>query len=116
MSSKPRRGTSPCRLPAQDHHTAVLVRRACLPRGADRLDLGDGAEHQHVACGFLFPLLQSSLGLRGTLLLTAGASVLGLALTLVLPESAGQSLDDIAAGTPRTAVQNLPAADLAPVA
>jgi MFS transporter, PHS family, inorganic phosphate transporter len=65
---------------------------------------------------FLFPLLQTSLGLRGTLLLTAGASVLGLALTLVLPEPAGQSLDDIAAGTPRTPVQNLPAAGLAPVA
>jgi MFS family permease len=65
---------------------------------------------------FLFPLLQTSLGLRGTLLLTAGASVLGLALTLVLPEPAGQSLDDIATGTPRTPVQNLPAADLAPVA
>ena len=45
---------------------------------------------------FLFPVLQSSLGLRGTLLLTAGVSVLGLALTLVLPEPAGRSLDDIA--------------------
>jgi len=44
---------------------------------------------------FLFPVLQSSLGLRGTLLLTAGVSVLGLALTLVLPEPARRSLDDI---------------------
>jgi MFS transporter, PHS family, inorganic phosphate transporter len=44
---------------------------------------------------FLFPLLQSSLGLRGTLLLTAGISVAGLLLTLVLPEPAGRSLDDI---------------------
>jgi PHS family inorganic phosphate transporter-like MFS transporter len=44
---------------------------------------------------FLFPLLQTSMGLRGTLLLTAGVSVLGLALTLVLPEPAGRSLDDI---------------------
>ena len=35
---------------------------------------------------FLFPLLQSSLGLRGTLLLTAGVSVLGLLLSLLLPE------------------------------
>ena len=35
---------------------------------------------------FLFPLLQTSLGLRGTLLLTAGVAVLGLALTMVLPE------------------------------
>jgi MFS transporter, PHS family, inorganic phosphate transporter len=47
---------------------------------------------------FLFPVLQSSLGLRGTLLLTAGVSVAGLALTLVLPEPAGRSLDDITAG------------------
>jgi MFS family permease len=44
---------------------------------------------------FLFPLLQQSLGLRGTLLLTAGVSVLGAALTLLLPEPAGRSLDDI---------------------
>jgi MFS transporter, PHS family, inorganic phosphate transporter len=47
---------------------------------------------------FLFPVLQSSLGLRGTLLLTAGVSVAGLALTLVLPEPARRSLDDIASG------------------
>ncbi len=46
---------------------------------------------------FLFPLLQTSLGLRGTLLLTAGVSVLGLALTLVLPEPAGRSLEDMSA-------------------
>jgi MFS transporter, PHS family, inorganic phosphate transporter len=44
---------------------------------------------------FLFPLLQTSLGLRGTLLLTAGVSVLGLALTLVLPEPAGVSLEEM---------------------
>jgi MFS family permease len=48
---------------------------------------------------FLFPVLQSSLGLRGTLLLTGGISVLGFALTLVLPEPAGRSLEDIAAST-----------------
>jgi nitrate/nitrite transporter NarK len=44
---------------------------------------------------FLFPLLQTSLGLRGTLLLTAGVAVLGLALTLVLPEPAGISLEEM---------------------
>jgi len=44
---------------------------------------------------FLFPVLQTSLGLRGTLLLTAGVSVLGALLTLVLPEPARRSLDDI---------------------
>jgi MFS family permease len=45
---------------------------------------------------FLFPVLQSSLGLRGTLALTAAVSGLGFALTLVLPEPAGRSLEDIA--------------------
>jgi PHS family inorganic phosphate transporter-like MFS transporter len=44
---------------------------------------------------FLFPVLQASLGLRGTLLLTAGVSVLGALLTLVLPEPAGRSLEEI---------------------
>jgi hypothetical protein len=48
---------------------------------------------------FLFPLLEDSLGLRGTLLLTAGVSVLGFALTLVLPEPAGRSLEDMPVGT-----------------
>ncbi len=47
---------------------------------------------------FLFPILQGSLGLRGTLLLTAGASVLGLALTLVLPEPSGRSLEEVSGG------------------
>jgi MFS transporter, PHS family, inorganic phosphate transporter len=57
---------------------------------------------------FLFPILKTSLGLRGTLLLTAGVSVLGLALTLVLPEPAGRSLDEITAsieGSPATRPQ-----------
>jgi nitrate/nitrite transporter NarK len=44
---------------------------------------------------FLFPVLQQSLGLRNTLLLTAGISALGALLTLVLPEPAGRSLEEI---------------------
>ena len=44
---------------------------------------------------FLFPVLQSSLGLRGTLLLTAGVSALGALLAWVLPEPVGRSLEDI---------------------
>ena len=40
---------------------------------------------------FLFPVLSTSLGLRGTLLLTAAVSVCGLLLTLVLPEPARRS-------------------------
>ena len=56
---------------------------------------------------FLFPVLQTSLGLRGTLLLTAGVSGLGFALTLVLPEPAGRSLDDIAINAPGPSPRSL---------
>jgi hypothetical protein len=49
---------------------------------------------------FLFPVLSSSFGLRGTLLLTAGVSVLGMALTFVLPEPARRSLEDMPASPP----------------
>jgi MFS family permease len=56
---------------------------------------------------FVFPLLQTSLGLRRTLLLTAAVSVAGLALTLVLPEPAGRSLEEIA---PQHARREQPAA------
>jgi PHS family inorganic phosphate transporter-like MFS transporter len=55
---------------------------------------------------FLFPVLQTSLGLRGTLLLTAGVSVLGFALTLVLPEPARRSLEEVTgADAPDASVQ-----------
>jgi PHS family inorganic phosphate transporter-like MFS transporter len=60
---------------------------------------------------FLFPLLQTSLGLRGTLLLTAGVAVLGFALTLVLPEPAGRSLEDMTASSPDMAARPLRVAD-----
>jgi MFS family permease len=56
---------------------------------------------------FLFPILNDSLGLRGTLLLTAGVAVAGFALTLVLPEPAGRSLDDIATSTHDTPARPL---------
>jgi MFS family permease len=59
---------------------------------------------------FLFPVLNSSLGLRGTLLLTAGVSVLGMALTFVLPEPARRSLEEMHA-TPEVASQPLRVAD-----
>jgi MFS transporter, PHS family, inorganic phosphate transporter len=62
---------------------------------------------------FLFPVLQSTLGLRGTLLLTAGVAVLGGLLTLVLPEPAGQRLDDVPADLAR-APASVPA-DAGPV-
>jgi hypothetical protein len=63
---------------------------------------------------FLFPLLEDSLGLRGTLLLTAGVSVLGFALTLVLPEPAGRSLEDMPTSARKEGAQPLRVADQAP--
>jgi MFS transporter, PHS family, inorganic phosphate transporter len=56
---------------------------------------------------FLFPVLQTSLGLRGTLLLTAGVSAAGALLTLVLPEPAGRSLEEISAGSDMTRAAEL---------
>jgi MFS transporter, PHS family, inorganic phosphate transporter len=61
---------------------------------------------------FLFPLLQTSLGLRGTLLLTAAISGLGFALTFVLPEPAGRSLEDMAGSASVPAPQALHVAEL----
>jgi hypothetical protein len=46
-------------------------------------------------------------------LLTAGISVLGMALTLVLPEPAGRSLEDVHASTPAVVHQPLRVADSA---
>ncbi len=65
---------------------------------------------------FLFPLLNDWLGLRGTLLLTAGVAVLGLALTLVLPEPAGRSLEDMPLHARETAVLPLGIAGQRPAA
>jgi PHS family inorganic phosphate transporter-like MFS transporter len=59
---------------------------------------------------FLFPILSDSLGLRGTLLLTAGVSALGFALTFVLPEPAGRSLEDMPTSTRDTRTRELPLA------
>ncbi len=44
---------------------------------------------------FLVPALQDSIGLRGMLLIAAGAAAAGLGLTLLLPEPARRSLDEM---------------------
>jgi MFS family permease len=62
---------------------------------------------------FLFPILNDALGLRGTLLLTAGVAMLGFALTLVLPEPAGRSLEDMPTSTRDMSAQPLRVADQA---
>jgi PHS family inorganic phosphate transporter-like MFS transporter len=62
---------------------------------------------------FLFPLLNDWFGLRGTLLLTAGVAVAGFALTLVLPEPAGRSLEDMAISPHDMATRPLRVADQA---
>ncbi len=44
---------------------------------------------------FVFPLLEGTLGLRGTLLITFAFAVAGVLLTLVLPEPSQKSLEDV---------------------
>lgn len=44
---------------------------------------------------FVFPLLEGSLGLRGTLLITFVFAIAGLLLTLLLPEPSQQSLEAV---------------------
>jgi MFS family permease len=56
---------------------------------------------------FLFPILSDNLGLRGTLLLTAAVAGAGFALTLVLPEPAGRSLEDMPISTRAASAQPL---------
>ncbi|HET7244264.1 MAG TPA: MFS transporter, partial [Streptosporangiaceae bacterium] len=58
---------------------------------------------------FLFPLLNDWFGLRGTLLLTAAVAAAGFALTLVLPEPAGRSLEDMPTGVTGARAQPLAA-------
>ena len=74
-------------LPGEVFPTAVRATGHGLAAGAGKLGAFIGV--------FLFPVLQHSLGLRGTLLLTAVVSVLGALLTLVLPEPAGRSLEEV---------------------
>lgn len=44
---------------------------------------------------FLVPQLQNSVGLRGMLVVAAGAALAGMLLTLVLPEPAARSLEEV---------------------
>ncbi len=44
---------------------------------------------------FMVPALDSSLGLRGMLAVAAGAAMLGLAVTRLLPETKGRTLEEI---------------------
>jgi PHS family inorganic phosphate transporter-like MFS transporter len=62
---------------------------------------------------FLVPVLDRSIGLRGMLLVAAGSAGLGYLVTLVLPETAGRTLESISgdsqtvAGTVTRAAPNL---------
>lgn len=44
---------------------------------------------------FVFPSLVAALGVNGTLLLTFGFSIVGVLLTLILPEPSGKSLEEL---------------------
>jgi MFS family permease len=59
---------------------------------------------------FLVPQLQAHIGLRGMLAVAAGAAVLGICTTWILPEPARRDLEELATADTRTTVS-----DLAPV-
>jgi PHS family inorganic phosphate transporter-like MFS transporter len=65
---------------------------------------------------FLVPVLQDHIGLRGLLAVAGVSAVLGFAVTRLLPEPAGRSLEDVAENTVQAAlprmVQVVPATDL----
>jgi MFS family permease len=47
---------------------------------------------------FLVPVLQDHIGLRGLLAVAGVSAVLGFAVTTVLPEPAGRTLEDVGSG------------------
>ncbi|WP_053959692.1 MFS transporter [Sulfobacillus thermosulfidooxidans] len=49
---------------------------------------------------FIFPVMSKALGLNGTLLITAGFSMLGILLTMLLPEPSRQTLEEISSPQP----------------
>jgi MFS transporter, PHS family, inorganic phosphate transporter len=60
---------------------------------------------------FLVPVLQKSIGLRGMLLVAAASAGLGYLVTLVLPETAGRTLENISGELHR---QQTPAGSVGP--
>jgi MFS family permease len=74
-------------IPGELFRTEVRATAHGIAAGAGKLGAFIGV--------FLFPVLQDSLGLRGTLLLTAAISAGGALLTLVLPEPAGRPLAEV---------------------
>jgi MFS family permease len=74
-------------IPGELFRTEVRATAHGIAAGAGKLGAFIGV--------LLFPVLQDSLGLRGTLLLTAGISAGGALLTLVLPEPAGRTLAEV---------------------
>jgi PHS family inorganic phosphate transporter-like MFS transporter len=74
-------------LPAECFPTSVRATGHGISAGVGKLGAVIGV--------YVFPILSSHLHLRGTLLLTAGLSLAGLALTQVLPEPARRPLDEV---------------------
>jgi hypothetical protein len=48
---------------------------------------------------FLVPVLQDHIGLRGLLAVAGVSALLGIAVTTLLPEPAGRTLEDVSAGS-----------------
>ena len=53
---------------------------------------------------FLVPVLQDHIGLRGLLAVAGASALLGIAVTTLLPEPAGRTLEDVSAGNVEVAL------------
>jgi PHS family inorganic phosphate transporter-like MFS transporter len=67
---------------------------------------------------YLFPIFKQDFGLRGSMLIAGGASIAGMLLTFVLPETAGRSLEELSDRDPgrRVSAATGPTAPLVPAA
>ncbi|MBO0893968.1 MAG: MFS transporter, partial [Acidimicrobiales bacterium] len=74
-------------LPAECFPTSVRATGHGISAGVGKLGAVIGV--------FVFPILSAHLHLRGTLLVTGGLALAGLALTQVLPEPARRSLEEV---------------------
>jgi PHS family inorganic phosphate transporter-like MFS transporter len=77
-------------LPAELFPTSVRTTGHGISAGVAKLGAFIGV--------YLFPILSKDLGLRGTLGITAACSLAGAALTLILAEPAGRSLEEFEMG------------------
>lgn len=78
--------------------TTFVLSAECFPTAARTTGHGISAGVAKLGAFigvYLFPVINAGLGVRGVLLFSAGMAAAGTALTLLIPETAGRSLEEI---------------------